>query len=463
MTDTLPSLDHYALKSMDYGQLTGLSLACHAIPDVFLLMHVGVGCKNKATAHLISHDWREHGNIREGWTEVADQDLIKGASERAAPYLRSWYQRLQPSMIVVTSVTFLDLAGEDLPDKLADAASTVPCPVRYVKAPGYDPDMFLGYAKLIEVIARDVDWSRPPERPHEVCVLGYMFDRYEGDHQGNLAQLRQLVEGLGLTLGPVLFSGVPLADLLVAQRSGHVVELPYTRPVRKKLKRVVKGRTPVETDLPMGIRGTSRWLRTVGRACSVDAAKVDKLVTSREAYTRKQIDVMVDRWRGRRVAVIAETPLAAGLCSLLLDLGLDPVLVGLRGSTLGGADELHAALARDGHALPAADVLEDPSLATLRERFEQLLAGGGLDGVFGAGPDLNILSTLSPSLHVHAASAGALEPQGPFLVELGFPSRDFHPVMPMPFLGYGGVVVMAQRIADARRLWDAGRSMTWHL
>ena len=462
--DTLPGLDHYALKSMDYGQLTGLAIACHAIPDVFLLMHVGVGCKNKATAHLLVHDWKEHGNVREGWTEVGDKDLILGASARAAPYLRSWYKRLEPSMIVVTSVTFIDLAGEDLQDKLAVAAESIPCPVRYVKAPGYDPDMYVGYSKLLETLAKDVDWSKPADKPNEVLLLGYMFDRYEGDHQGNLAQIKGLLEGIGLSLGPAWLSGAKLSELLQAHRSGHVVELPYTKPVRKRLRRALKGRSPVETDLPIGVRGTSRWLRAVGAGCGVAEPVVERFVKAREAYVLKQLDTMMDRWRSRRVAVIAELPLAAGLCSLLIELGFNPVLVGIRGESLGGAEDLHASLTRDGLRLePDAVVLENPSLFTLRGQFEALLEGEGLDGVFGAAPDLNMLTTLSPKLHVHARSSGAVEPQGPFLVEIGFPSRDFHAMMPMPFMGYGGVIVLAQRIADARRLWDSGRVMTWHL
>ena len=59
-------LEHYALKSMEFGQLTGLSIGCHAIRDAFLLMHVGVGCKNKAVAHLMAHDAAEDANLREG-------------------------------------------------------------------------------------------------------------------------------------------------------------------------------------------------------------------------------------------------------------------------------------------------------------------------------------------------------------------------------------------------------------
>ena len=51
------TLEAFALKSQDQGGLTGVSIAIHGIPDAFLLMHVGVGCKHKATSQLSTHDW----------------------------------------------------------------------------------------------------------------------------------------------------------------------------------------------------------------------------------------------------------------------------------------------------------------------------------------------------------------------------------------------------------------------
>ena len=136
--DDLHDLAHYALGTMSLGRLTGVSLGNHAIPDAFLLMHVGVGCKNKATAHLLAHDWAEHGNVREAWTEVGDRDLILGSSTRAAPYMRSWVSRMNPSILLMVSVTFIDLAGEDLKDVVSRAAEDLPCPVALLpaRAPG---------------------------------------------------------------------------------------------------------------------------------------------------------------------------------------------------------------------------------------------------------------------------------------------------------------------------------------
>lgn len=458
MSDELHDLEHYALKGSDYGRLTGVSLACHAMPDCFLLMHVGVGCKNKATAHLLSHDWQEHGNLREAWTEVGDRDLILGASARVGPYLRTWQERMQPELMVVVTVTFLSLAGEDLADEVDKAAKELPCRVMTVPAPGYDGDLWLGYATVLHAIAKDLDWKGGGDRRGEATVLGYFFDRYEGDHAGNLRQLEGLLKAVGVKLAATLFSGRGYRELEEAHRSEFVIELPYTGPLRKKFKRTLKRRSTIQVDLPMGLRGTSRWLREVGSAVGAAPARTEAWIEAREKRVQGQLANLSTHWQGLRLAVFAEVPLAAGVCSLLLDLGIQPVFVGLRGTSLGGELALRTALDRDGHALPDdALVLEAPSLDRLRTEMGDGIAEGRIDGAIGSATELHTLTTLKPRELLRDHLAGRVAPQGPLLVEMGFPAKNHHVIHPMPFLGYGGVVVMAQRLLSAPRLWDAGR------
>lgn len=112
----------------------------------------------------------------------------------------------------------------------------------------------------------------------------------------------------------------------------------------------------------------------------------------------------------------------------------------------------------DGHQLPGdAIVVEEPSLSWIRDECTRLLREGRLEGVFGSATDLNILNTLSPRSMARDHVSGPLLPQGPFVVECGFPCRDYHALYPMPFLGYRGVEVWAQRILMAPRIWNAGR------
>lgn len=440
-SDTM-TLEDFAMKP-GYGRLTGVAIACHAISDAYLLMHVGVGCKNKVT-HLLAHDWEQHCNLRQGWTEVSDQDLIMGSSRRIGPYLRSWQSRMESAYIVVVSVTFVELTGEDVEGEIQRTVANVPVPVDLVPALGVDGEEFDGFASVSEAVLRRVDWSRRPERG-QVSILGYFFDRYEGDHAGNLVQLAGLLKGLGARLGPVLCSGRTYAEHLEVSGSQLLVAFPYAHGTAAELPDEARaGRRVLKTDLPMGLAGTTRWLREVGDSLGVAPQRVEAYARQREDRARAPIAKMRGRWRHHRVGVFAEAPLAAGLCSMLLELGLQPVLVGLRGRSMGGEAELRAVLERNGLQLPDdAEVLEAPSLARLRDRAARLLRAGRVDGFLGSATELNPIRTLEPVPNAH-----------PFALEIGFPCERFHALQQMPFMGYGGVVCLAQRLVELPRLWD---------
>lgn len=452
------TLEEFALKSQDQGGLTGVSIAVHGIPDAFLLMHVGVGCKHKATSQLSTHDWGADVVSREAWTEVGDQELIRGASDRIGPYVRSWVKRTKPAFMAVVSVTFIDLAGDDIADEVRKADQSVECDVAYVKVPGFKDDLFTGFARTLEAVVSRMDFSAPAAAPNAVALLGYFFDRYEGDHEGNLMQLSQMLQGIGLTLGPVSFSGARYERLRETPRAGVVALLPYAAPVRKKLTRALAGRATVQTDLPIGIGLTSAWLRNIGAAAKVPSAKVERYVSARETQMRGLIDRWSPRWRSMRVAVIAEAPLAAGVTSMMIELGLTPVMVGLKARSLGGRAALEETCARAGVTLPGdLEVVEEPSIALLRDRFTALLAEERLDGVLGSATDLNALRSVPPETMLRPHAGAAMQPQGPFQLEIGFPKRDHHASYPMPFMGYAGVMMWIQRVLDAPRIWDSGR------
>jgi nitrogenase molybdenum-iron protein alpha/beta subunit len=451
-------LEHFRLKSLDLGQLTGAAMAMHAMPDAFLLKHTGVGCKHKTVTQFGTHDWGRGVAAHEGWTEVGDAALIRGSGERVGPYARSAFQRHTPGLMGVVSVTFLDLTGDDLKDRVEALDQELDCDVVHLRVPGFEGDLFSGYLTCVVEVARRFDWSKPPDQPAEVCLLGYLWDRYEGDHQGNQLQIKGMLQGIGLSLGPVLFSGVAYTELKAAPRAGTLIALPYAAPKHKALQRITR-RTIGAAELPIGLRGSTAFLRAVGRAAGVADGRITAFTQRQEQQIRERMGTMVDRLRGLRVAVFADLPLLVGVVSLLDELGMSVVIAGIRGRTLGGRAALAAALERLGAAIPeGCEVLEDPSLAAVREAVGSRLRSRALDGVLGSATDHNVISTI-PASDLLAPYAGEqLHAAGPFRLEIGFPCKEHHCAFPMPFMGYGGVLMWLQRLLSAPRTWDAGRS-----
>jgi len=443
------SLEHFRLRGLEQGRLTGVSVAVHAISDAFLLMHCGVGCKHKATSQLSTHDWGRGVVEREGWTEVGDAELIAGAADRIGPYLRSWARRVEPGLMVVISVTFLDLTGDDTKSVVEQEATTVEPDVVYVDAGGHKGDLHLGYATALVTLAKRMDWKAPPRRPRAVGIVGYLFDRYEGDHAGNLRQLQRLLADVGLEAGPVMLSGVPWADVQAIAECGVLVQLPYVGPRAKGLRRLLRNkRTLVETLLPIGLRGSKLWMQTVARGAGADPRRAALKGAARARSVEVRLGPYAARLKGQRVAVFADLPLLAGLMSLLDELGLEVVVAGIRGHSFGGRAELSEALSSCGApGLDGVEVLEDPSLQLGAERVVARI--GQIDGVLASSAEINALATYGQeALHIDG--------RGPFVVEVGFPCKRYHAVSNQPAYGFAGVFTWAQRLLDAPRLWDSG-------
>ena len=447
----MKSLERYAARGMHLGRLTGVSLGVHAIPDAFLLMHTGVGCKYKAASQIATHDWQVHPNRREGWTEVGDRALIKGSAGRIGPYARTWGQRRRPGFMAMVTASFLQMTGEDFAAEVKRAAGGLDFPLVQIPAGGFEGDLYDGYARLLLEVVRQADFQPPEQRGGEVGVLGYFFDRYEADHTGNLQQIRFLLSGIGLKLGPVLLSGRPFGELMRIGRCGMLLQMPYARPVEAELENFC-GPGVLPVDLPMGLAGTARWVRRVAATAKIDQSRVEEFIKTQESHARAQLAKLADRIRGLKAAVFADTPMAAGLCSLLSELGLKPVLVGLRDRSLGGKQAFLQTLRQDGVELPdRSEILEDPALRDVHERLVESIVEGGVQCVFGSSVELNLFSAWTPDQVMRLVDRPEASAGGPglFALEIGFPSTGYHLTHADPFMGFGGAVALAQRILQA--------------
>lgn len=433
------SLEDFALKGMHLSKMTGVSVALHAISDSFLLQHSGVGCKYKAAAQSSKHDWAEHPNRREAWTQVSELSLIRGSGARIGPFARTWFERRRPGFMAVVSAYFIELTGEDIRDIVEETRKTLPCPMVVVQTAAPNGGFYDGYASVLKEVIKDLDWKSGWSNPREVTLMGHFFTRFEPDQKGDVAQLKGLIKSVGLNPGPILFSGTPYADSASAPRSEIVAILPYARPIAKAIRRTVRKRTVVELDLPIGVAGTVRWARELSEATGGDPRLVAR-VEAQATAVRNQLETIIHHFPGLRVAVFADTPLAGGLVSLMRELGVAVPLVGLRETWLGGEQTFRDTVARNGLTLDGdCTILEAPSLRTVRSEVLDRLASGDVHLIIGSSHELNVLT--------HAVDMD-LAPRTA-MIEAGYPSNSQHAAYAVPTLGFTGVVAWAQRLLDA--------------
>jgi nitrogenase molybdenum-iron protein alpha/beta subunit len=425
-------LRRFSLPPLPHTGLFGVFLGVHAVGDALHVLHTGVGCKGKTQRQLVDHDLGREAHAQVGWTELGEEDLIRDVAVRLREAVPELQRRRRAAALFVTASTAVELTSTDMALETERLESELGVPVVWLPGVATAADLYAGYGAVVRALVERVDWRISSADGPVVSLVGNLFHRYEHEQAANLAELRRLVEGLGARLGPTFLAGESYDTLQRAHAARLLVRLPYAGMDVDDLS-TVTSREVCGLGLPLGLRATGAWLRGVAAALGVVSSRVEALVSAREARVAPRMDLARRRLGGRRLAIVADTPLAAGWVLLAQELGLDVPLVVLLDRTLGGEASLRAQVAAVGGEVSSGTrVVETPSLLELR----------GLAGADHDPPPFDLV--VRPDLSL-ADTAWAPLPT----LETGFPASHKHFVFPLPELGYNGTLALTQRLLDA--------------
>ncbi len=429
------TLDDLVIRSSSHTPFFGVYLAAHAVADALCMCHASVGCKVKTQQHLSAHDFGTEAHNRMRYSQFIDEDLIQGSTEQLESEIIAFARRLGSQLVVIDSSTPVSLQAQPLGPVVERLRQKTGVDVLAIATRNYQDDLYAGYAATVAAIfRRQFERFEVHVQPDQVSVLGVPFDRFEGDCQGNVAEVRRLLAGIGLRATSVYLAGEPYARLShTTQARGHLV-LPWAHGQLRELQKTpgLPAGSLHKVSLPMGFAGTQRWIKQVADALQIPQARADAFVAA-ELQTAKPLAELARRvLRGQRFAAFAEAPRLVGLILLLSELNMTPTVLGVTHFRLGGQREVEAMLAEHGVTLPK-DVqwLIDPTPQQVRG-----LAGEG-SGTALHGTSIAIGTTIEREL---LGDCGV-----PFL-EFGFPSEQRHFLQPAPWLGFHGALRLAEQV-----------------
>jgi len=112
-----------------------------------------------------------------------------------------------------------------------------------------------GYALTCETLARRIGLESGKGRADRIALVGYLWDRSEPDHVGNLKELGRICAALGLEVASVWLSGKGLSSLKAVESTGLILSLPYARDAARILGERLKIDV-LDVDLPLGLSKT---------------------------------------------------------------------------------------------------------------------------------------------------------------------------------------------------------------
>ena len=405
-----------------FPYLHGVYLAVNAIRDVRLLID-GPNCAFFKAEHIFgSHDIASTLLDVEGRHRVANTDMhpdrmVADHDDRFVEVLRRLLEDPARFPVLVGALPMASITGIDY-EALADRARVPGVPAIVLPARSLDRGWLDGFADTLTAVARRIDLPEVARDPCKVAIIGHFMDRNEGDCRANVAELRRIVEAIGLGVASVWLDGGGWADLAAAAGAGTVVSLPHAREAARVLAERTGARL-VEAPVPFGVEATDDFVRAIALATGREAAGEAVVDAGHVRIARAWEWLIPRRFMFRKLAFLGDPLMMPGFCRMAAGLGAEVTLLAAfskprQGFDAGGAEAAH---------LPVAPLWEP-------REASGWAAGRQLDLAVGNSIALRDLG-------------------GVRTIEFGFPSRGRHCFAPAPFLGYEGALFFVDRLSDA--------------
>jgi nitrogenase molybdenum-iron protein alpha/beta subunit len=411
--------------------LVGVLLGINAVPDAYLVVD-GPACFPLKTPIIQgNHDWFSElssvsGRDRCITTGVHPSTVVlPRETETVSAVVRlSGYE--SAGCVLLTARPMAAITGVDY-DRLARIARrTAQKPVLLIPPRSLDSDWLAGYAEVLFALAGAVELDGAAPQPDSVAVVGYLWDRNEGDHEGNLRELQRLLSALGLKLEVTWLSGQPFEQLGKLRKAGAIISLPHGRKAARALATRL-GVPLVETVLPLGFAASERFVRDVGGALGREQA-AERLIDQELARWVPRLEWVIPFvFQGTRIGFVGDPNHLPGFGEMLEMVGATLSFAALTAQRTELA--LHRALAEE-------RLWFEPRHKPLQAQIERSMAEEGLD--------------------LLVAASVVEYPSGLPVLELGFPSHATHALVPRPFLGFEGTVALFEAMANTMRRAQIG-------
>jgi len=293
-------------------------------------------------------------------TALSENDVIFGAEGKLVEAILYLDRTLAPDLLFVLSCCSSDIIGEDVASAVRNAktrAKTVA-----IAAGGFEGDMHTGYSETLCQLVRE--FAKRPDRtnPRSVNLVGML--RAGPD----LAELRSLLEQIGVTVNAVLTAGATREEL---ERLGDAaLSIVLCEPSGKEAATLLNACCDIPVvveEIPIGYHSTVRFLERIAAALGITVpAGLFRMVNVPDCRSLAS----------RRIAIVSGPTRAVSMVRFLAEYGVTPGLVVVDFDS--SVKEKIRCL-----GVPAGEVLIEPDqeliLRKLKEHGIDLLIGGMLE------------------------------------------------------------------------------------
>ena len=279
--------------------LQGVVFACEGVEGATVLLNGPTGCKYYHSSISDSQTFRQmefdplnfpmtwyFGQPRVPCTYLDNSDYVYGSEKKLVEALEYFRDAAHVKLLCIVNSPGAALIGDDLvgiAERTLDGR-----PFMTIETPGFSEGMCAGHEKaacaIVDHLIPRGEAASGAVDEHRVNVLGLSL--YQRHYTGDVAEIRRLLEAMGLTVGCVLCAGGSVDDVRELPRAALnvVVNPEFGLQTARHLQERFGTPYYVCDPLPIGFDATERMAREVAALVGGDAVPV--LRECREARKR---------------------------------------------------------------------------------------------------------------------------------------------------------------------------------
>lgn len=325
--------------------LGGALATVGALPKAVPILHASQGCGGNSIGAIM----QGAGHTGSGYcggasipaSSIGEQQIVFGGVERLKEQIESTLEVIDTDLLVVITGCTAEIIGDDMEAVLrsyrAENDGSRP-PLVHASGAGFKGNGYFGYDSVLQALFRDYVAPATKKKKGLVNLWGLPpgFDVF---WEGNLLELRRILEGIGLTVNTFFTKKDTLADLKAsAEAELNIVVSPVNGVDAARVFKEVHGVDHFITDLPIGAKATAAFVRDLAKRLKLNDKKVEEfLAAEKEVYYHffnRISDSYADLDYQRYLVIVADTTYAVALSRFAThELGWLPKLVAVTDPT----------------------------------------------------------------------------------------------------------------------------------
>jgi nitrogenase molybdenum-iron protein beta chain len=263
-------------------------------------------------------------------SNVVERDVIFGGEDRLREQIESTLEIVDGDLYVVVTGCMVDMIGDDAVS-VANEFARAGKPVIGIPTPSFKGNAFTGYELILKGLIANYITKQEKKDTRRVNLFG-IVPAQDVFWKGNLRELKRLLEKLGLGVNTFFGEGETLEDIRNAGAAGLNIAASNNAGIESaRFFEETHGIPSLVTPFPIGALAGEEFLRNVGKALSLDAAKVEKVIAEEKElyydYFSRIADIYNDADLQRYAVVLGDSNYAPAITRFISDeLGWIPEL-----------------------------------------------------------------------------------------------------------------------------------------